>query len=133
MGGRGSISASGQTAVLMPGDDGYGVSTPDGSMRKAIAWHGSSAEFDEFDGKFANERHQNYGEGFYLTANKDQARLYGKYTYEVEITYSTNNRAAKKTGREQDFQYSPDTGYWVIPHNKASNLRIISRKKNTGY
>ncbi len=70
-----------------------------------------------------------YGAGFYLSSSPERARLYGDYLYKVEITYSTDNRTAKKTGREKDFQYSTDTGYWVIPHGKADNIRILGREK----
>ena len=62
-------------------------------------------------------------------SSPERARLYGDYLYKVEITYSTDNRTAKKTGREKDFQYSTDTGYWVIPHGKADNIRILGREK----
>lgn len=102
-------------------------------MKKAIAWHGSSSAFDAFDASFADSRHQNYGRGFYFASSESQAELYGGYTYQVEITYSTDLRTAKKTGREKDFQYDPKTGYWVIPHGKAANIRILSRKENRNF
>lgn len=127
MGGRGVSSMS--SSVARPGDAGYGVPSENGSMKKAIAYHGSSALFNEFDPSFADSRHQNYGQGFYFSKSPETAYLYGDYVYEVEITYSTDLWTSKRQGREKDFQYSDKTGFWVIPHNKAKNIRILSRKK----
>ncbi|MBX9035043.1 hypothetical protein [Gordonibacter massiliensis (ex Traore et al. 2017)] len=98
-------------------------------MKKAVAYHGSFAEFDAFDASFSNERHQAWGGGFYLASSPETAKLYGDNVYEVEISYSTDLRTAKRHGRETDFHYNPDTGYWVIPHAKAGNLRILRKTR----
>lgn len=131
MGGRGSSSLS--SRAMLPGGDGYGTPSTDGTMKRAIAYHGSFADFDRFDASFANTRHQNYGEGFYLTSDPSKATLFGNKVYTVEITYSTDSRTAKRTGREKDFQYSKETGYWVIPHNKVNNLRILKQESEEKY
>lgn len=125
MGGRGSSSVS--SKVQRFGDSGYGISSSDGSLKKAIAYHGTSSDFDNFDSSFSNSRHQVWGEGFYLASDPGTAALFGNSVYEVEITYSTDLRTSKKTGREWDFQYNKDNGYWVVPHSKASNLKILNK------
>ena len=110
--------------ALKAGDPEYGKPSPDGSMRKAIAYHGTSSYFDKFDASFSNPYHSQYGGGFYLASTREKAALHGNHVYEVEITYSTDMRTAKRTGRQQDFQYIAEPGYWVIPHSKAGNLKI---------
>jgi SPP1 gp7 family putative phage head morphogenesis protein len=113
--------------------EGYGKSSPDGSMKTVRLYHGSQADFDKFDfaaGKaFKGGGADVYGEGFYFTADPSVARLYGDNIYMVEIKYSTDRRTAKKTGREKDFDYNPETGYWVIPKTKAENIRIVGKKR----
>lgn len=113
--------------------EGYGKSSEDGSMKTVRLYHGSNADFDKFDfdaGKaFKAGGADAYGEGFYFTANPEQARLYGDNIYMVEIQYSTDRRTAKKTGRIKDFDYNPNTGYWVIPKDKSYNITIIGKKK----
>lgn len=131
MGGRGTSSMTARPT--MPGGDGYGTPSADGSMKKAIAYHGSFAAFDNFDASFANKHHQNYGEGFYLTNDPSKATLFGDKVYTVEIAYSTDMRTAKRTGREMDFQYDAETGYWVIPHDKSRNLKILKRESEDKY
>lgn len=113
--------------------EGYGKSSPDGSMKTVRLYHGSQADFDKFDfaaGKaFKGGGADVYGEGFYFTADPSVARLYGDNIYMVEIKYSTDRRTAKKTGREKDFDYNPETGYWVIPKTKAENIKIVGKKR----
>lgn len=128
-----SKSSGFSNKATLPNESGYGVPSQDGTMKKAIAYHGSFADFDNFDAGFAKATHQNYGEGFYLANSPDKAALFGDKIYTVEITYSTDNRTAKKTGREKDFQYSEETGYWVIPHAKAQNLRILKQESEDKY
>lgn len=127
MGGRGALSSSGSTQ--RSGASGYGVSSDDGRLKKAIAYHGTSSNFDSFDASYARDNHQVWGEGFYLASDPETAALFGNQVYEVEVSYSTDRRTSKKTGRDWDFQYNPDNGYWVIPHNKARNLKILTKKR----
>lgn len=117
--------------------EGYGLSSKDGSMKTVRLYHGSFAEFDKFNfdaGKaFKAGGADMYGEGFYFTSVKEQARLYGDYIYYVDIQYSTDRRTAKKTGRTKDFMYNPKTGYWIIPPDKADNIKIVGVENlNTG-
>lgn len=121
MGGRGSSSGMNLGPV--------GTSSPNGEMKKVTLYHGSFADFSEFD-RSKNEKRSNdaYGEGYYFTADPERARNYGNIIYTVEVKYSTDRRTAKKTGREQDFQYNPKTGYWTIPLNKTKNLKIKGKR-----
>lgn len=118
---------------------GYGKSTPDGTMQTVRLYHGSFAKFDQFDfdaGKALKAGGADmYGEGFYFTADKNQARLYGDNIYYVDVQYSTDFRTAKRSNgtREKDFSYNPETGYWVIPKEKADNIHIVGVEDvNTG-
>ena len=117
-------------------DDNFGnagESSPNGEMKHIKLYHGSFQDFDEFDYKKGKEAKgggsDQYGEGFYFTSDPQQARMFGNIIYEVDVAYSTDFRTAKKTGREKDFSYNPKTGYWVIPPNKAKNLKILKKKK----
>lgn len=118
---------------------GYGKSTPDGTMQTVRLYHGSFAKFDQFDsdaGKALKGGGSDmYGGGFYFTADKNQARLYGDNIYYVDVQYSTDRRTAKRSNgtREKDFSYNPETGYWVIPKEKADNIHIVGvEDANTG-
>ena len=115
--------------------EGYGISSEDGSYKTVKLYHGSFADFDEFDfvkGKqFKPGGADAYGEGFYFTPNIEQAKLYGDIIYEVEIKYSTDRRTAKKTGRQKDFDYNKNTGYWIIPKEKKDNIHIVAKKRIT--
>jgi len=118
---------------------GYGKSTPDGTMQTVRLYHGSFAKFDQFDfdaGKALKGGGSDmYGEGFYFTADKNQARMYGDNIYYVDVQYSTDFRTAKRSNgtREKDFSYNPETGYWVIPKEKADNIHIVGVEDvNTG-
>lgn len=124
MGGRGGSSGMGEN--LGP----VGVSSPNGEMKKVKLYHGSYSDFDKFD-RSKNDKRSNdaYGEGYYFTADPKVARNYGNIIYEVEVSYSTDRRTAKKTGREMDFQYNPKTGYWTIPLKKAKNIRIKRKRR----
>lgn len=109
----------------------FGKSSPNGELKTAILYHGSYADFDRFDFEAGRAARKNgsvdrYGEGFYFTENPDWARNYGDNVYKVEVKYSTDNRTAKRTGREKDFART-SSGYWVIPSNKADNIRILSK------
>lgn len=109
-----------------------GLSSADGKLKHITLYHASFSDFDEFDfdkGKEAKGGGADmYGEGFYFTSNPNVARMFGNILYTVDVAYSTNNYIAKKTGREKDFQYDPETGYWVIPKNKAKNLKIKKKE-----
>ena len=109
----------------------FGKSSPNGELKTAILYHGSYTDFDRFDFEAGRAARKNgsvdqYGEGFYFTENPDWARNYGDNVYKVEVKYSTDNRTAKRTGREKDFTRT-SSGYWVIPSNKADNIRILSK------
>lgn len=110
-----------------------GLSSTDGSMKHITLYHGSFSDFDSFDyeaGKAGKSGGADmYGEGFYFTSDPEVARTFGNNIYTVDVAYSTNYRVAKKTGREKDFSYNPDTGYWVIPKDKAGNLKIKGKKR----
>ena len=122
MGGRGGSSGIGLGPV--------GTSSPNGEMKKVTLYHGSFADFDEFDRSKSDKRSNDaYGEGYYFTSDPQIARNYGNIVYTVEVKYSTDRRTAKKTGRQQDFSYNPDTGFWVIPTNKAGNLKIKNKRR----
>lgn len=115
--------------------DAPGLSSPDGKLKHITLYHASFSDFDEFDfekGKVGKGGGADmYGEGFYFTDDPEKARMFGDILYTVDVAYSTNFYTAKKTGREQDFQYNPDTGYWVIPKNKVGNLKIKKKQKIT--
>ena len=104
-----------------------GKASADGSMKTAIVYHGSYSEFDEFDHNAIGGKNQvnQYGEGFYFADTPEQARLYGDHVYAVELSYSTDRRTAKRTGRTQDFQYSEDTGIWMVPYESQNNAKIV--------
>lgn len=110
-----------------------GLSSPDGSLKHITLYHGSFQDFDRFDyakGKAAKGGGMDqYGKGFYFTSDPSQARLFGDRIYTVDVAYSTNSRVARRTGREADFSYNPETGYWVIPADKAGNLRIKRKRR----
>ena len=110
-----------------------GLSSEDGSLKHITLYHGSFSNFDDFDYEKGKEGKAGgadaYGEGFYFTSDPEVARTYGDHIYTVDVAYSTNRRVAKRTGREQDFSYNPDTGYWVIPKDKADHLRILRKRK----
>lgn len=69
------------------------------------------------------------GAGHYFTDDPEKASQFGDILYKVEVKYSTDRRTAKKTGREKDFQYDPETGYWVIPQSKEGNIKILAKGK----
>ena len=108
--------------------DAPGLSSKDGKLKHITLYHGSFSDFDKFDySKKEKVGMDQYGQGFYFTDSVEKARMFGDIIYTVDVAYSTNFKVAKKTGREKDFTYQPDTGYWIIPANKANNLKI--RKK----
>lgn len=133
MGGRGASGGAVDNFRATPTDTpGYGKSSEDGSMKTVRLYHGSFSDFNEFDySKKQKQGSDQYGEGFYFTADKEQARLFGNIIYEVEVKYSTDSRTAKRTGREKDFTYIKSTGYWVIPANKRKNIKILGKRKVT--
>jgi len=104
-----------------------------GEMKTAIVYHGSNAEFDNFDPSEIGDKNQvnQFGEGFYFTDDPSIARNYGDNVYAVELQYSTDRRTAKRTGGQRDFMYNADTGYWVIPQASSGNIRILERNKVT--
>ena len=129
MGGRGA--KNGANSAKPSGVDlgPVGTSSPNGEMKHVTLYHGSFADFEEFDySKKTKLGADLQGAGFYFTADPKVARMFGDKLYTVDVAYSTDWKTAKKTGREKDFQYDPKTGYWVIPANKASNLKILSKK-----
>lgn len=109
-----------------------GLSSPDGSLKHITLYHGSFQDFEEFDyakGKSVKGGGMDqYGQGFYFTSDPAKAALFGDIIYTVDVAYSTSRRVAKRTGREADFSYNPETGYWVIPPDKSGNLRIKRKK-----
>lgn len=124
MGGRGGSSG------LAKNLGAVGESSPNGEMKHVTLYHGSFADFNEFDySKKQKQGSDQMGQGFYFTADPKVARMFGDIIYTVDVAYSTDFRAAKKTGREKDFSYNPKTGYWVIPANKAKNLKIKKKEK----
>ena len=135
MGGRGSASAGGKagarnSANPISVDLGpVGASSPNGEMKHITLYHGSFADFEEFDySKKTKMGSDLQGAGFYFTADPKVARMFGDKIYTVDVAYSTDWKTAKRTGREKDFQYDPKSGYWVIPANKASNLKILNKE-----
>lgn len=123
MGGRGGSSGLERLGPV-------GQSSPNGEMKHVTLYHGSFADFNEFDySKRTKSGSDQMGQGFYFTADKNAARAFGNIIYTVDVAYSTDFRAAKKTGREKDFSYNPKTGYWVIPPDKAKNLKIKKKKR----
>lgn len=130
-----NTTAQNEETAEKEGLGAVGTSSPNGEMKTVTLYHGSYADFDKFDYKEGLKRSDGgvnqYGEGFYFTPDPQQARLYGDNVYKVQVKYSTNNRTAKKTGREKDFQYSPNTGYWVIPASKVGNIKIIEKAVTT--
>ena len=70
-----------------------------------------------------------YGQGFYFTSDKKKAEIFGNNIYTVDVAYSTSMRVGKRTGREIDFQYNPETGYWVIPKKFSHHLKIKSVRR----
>lgn len=104
-----------------------GKASDDGSMKTAIVYHGSFADFDEFDHKAVGRiRDDNlYGEGFYFADTPEMARAYGDRVYAVKLSYSTDRRTAKKTGRTQDFHYLKDKGIWTVPYSAQKNATIL--------
>lgn len=125
MGGRGGSSG------FVKESPNRGKPSADGKMKTAIVYHGTNADFDKFDASKIGDKYQvnQYGSGFYFADTARQAGLYGDNIYEVVIKYSTDRRMAKKTGREQDFQYNEKTGIWVIPYDKANNIKIRKKRK----
>lgn len=129
MGGRGSAFGTANNNTNNLG--AVGESSPNGEMKHITLYHGSFSDFDEFD---YDKREKLggadfMGAGFYFTDDPKQARAYGNIIYTVDVAYSTDFKTAKKTGREKDFMYNPKTGYWVIPPNKAKNLKIKKKTK----
>lgn len=123
MGGRGANSRLIKLGAV-------GESSPNGEMKTVTLYHGSFSDFDHFDRSKSEKRSNDaYGEGYYFTSNPEIARNYGNIVYTVEVKYSTDRRTAKKTGREQDFSYNKQTGYWIIPLNKVKNLKIKKKKR----
>lgn len=94
-------------------------------MQKKIMYHGSSSRFDKFDPSFGRNHHNMFGSGFYFTEDPAIARNYGDNVYKVELSYSTDYRTAKRTGREMDYNLVNDGAYMVIPYNKAQNIKIL--------
>ena len=130
-----NTTAQNEETAEKEGLGAVGTSSPNGEMKTVTLYHGSYADFDKFDYEAGLKKKNGgvnyYGEGFYFTPDPQQARLYGDNVYKVQVKYSTNNRTAKKTGREKDFQYSPNTGYWVIPASKVGNIKIIEKAVTT--
>jgi hypothetical protein len=126
MGGRG-----GSSGILARESANRGKPSANGEMKTAIVYHGTNADFNEFDETKIGGKNQvnQYGEGWYFADTPEQARLYGDNVYTVEIKYSTDRRTAKKTGRTQDFQYNETTGIWTIPYSKTKNVKIKKKKK----
>lgn len=112
-------------------DGARGMPSESGKMKKAIVYHGTNADFSEFDSTKIGGKNQvnQYGEGWYFADTPEQARLYGDIVYTVEVSYSTDRRTAKKTGRKQDFQYNKETGIWTIPYGSTENIKIKKKKR----
>lgn len=124
------MGGSGGNSGLAKNLGPVGESSPNGEMKHVTLYHGSFADFNEFDySKSKKLGSDQMGEGFYFTADPKVARMFGDIIYTVDVAYSTDFRTAKKTGREKDFMYNPKTGYWVIPKNKAKNLKIKKKRR----
>ena len=110
-----------------------GLSSSDGKLKHITLYHGSFSDFDKFDFDKGKEGKSGgadmFGEGFYFTDDLEKARMFGDIIYTVDVAYSTNLYVSKKTGRERDFDYNPDTGYWVIPKDKSNHLTIKKKQK----
>lgn len=143
MGGRGSSSGGGgggaalgtlsKREYMLSTGNAPGLSSTNGELKHITLYHGSFADFTEFNYEKGKQNKpggaDQYGEGFYFTDSPERARAFGNKIYTVDVAYSTNAFVAKRTGREKDFSYNPDTGYWVIPKSKASHLKIKKKKK----
>ena len=117
-------------SVVIKESPNRGQPSVDGSMKTAITYHGSFADFDEFDKSKSNKRGSDlYGSGNYFADDLDVTYAYGDIVYKVKIEYSTDSRTAKKTGRKKDYQYSEKNGFWVIPQDSRKNITILQKGK----
>lgn len=63
---------------------------------KNIVYHGSNKVIDDFKYEFTNKGNDQLGSGFYFTNNKDDAKRYGQYVHEVELSLDNPLDADKK-------------------------------------
>ena len=82
--------------------------------RPLIVYHGTSAEFNEFKKEYAKDGQ--YKKGFFFTADKPVARMYGDITMPVYLKAETDYRDAKKTGKEIDY---------IHPKNDTRNIYVV--------
>lgn len=95
-----------------------------------ILYHGSASNFNQFDySKRTNKGGSDFlGAGYYFTPDKNKARMFGDNIYTVEVSYSTDFRTAKKTGRTKDFVFNKDLQYMKIPVGFEKNLKILKKE-----
>ena len=82
--------------------------------RPLVVYHGTSVEFNEFKKEYAKDGQ--YKKGFFFTADKPVARMYGDIIMPVYLKAETDYRDAKKTGKEIDY---------IHPKNDTRNIYVV--------
>lgn len=82
--------------------------------RPLVVYHGTNAEFDVFKKEYAKSGQ--YIEGFFFTADKLAARMFGDIIMPVYLKAETDYRDSKKTGKKIDY---------IHPKNDDRNIYIV--------
>lgn len=106
----------------------------DAKGRPLVVYHGTSAKFDTFDIKKAHDKQ--YKKGFFFTADKAAARMYGNIIMPVYLKAETDFYKSKKTGKPIDYIHpkNDSRNIWIVFDNKqiksVDNIGTFS--ENTG-
>ena len=82
--------------------------------RPLVVYHGTNADFDTFDIEKAQDKQ--YKKGFFFTADKAAARMYGDIIMPVYLKAETDFYESKKTGKPIDY---------IHPKNDSRDIWIV--------
>ncbi len=100
----------------------------DADGKPLVVYHGTSKEFNMFDIKKA--RDGQYKKGFFFTADKAAARMYGNIIMPVYLKAETDFYESKKTGKSIDYIHPKNDSrdIWIVFDNKQ-----IKSVNNSGH
>ena len=90
-----------------------------------VLYHGTNQEWTQYD--FTKNVNQMWGEGIYLTPDPKRAALYGDVVMPFYVKADTDNRDAKKSGKQRDYTIMKNGDVLVY-----SPKQIKSAKDNIG-
>ena len=84
-----------------------------------VVYHGTNAEWTQYD--LTKNVNQMWGEGIYLTPDPKRAALYGDIVMPFYVKADTDNRAAKKSGKQRDYTIMKNGDVLVYSPNQIKS------------